>query len=111
MTKAKLIIDMPESCINDSTGVCCDWMHSCEVFDNHETTGTSPNAACLGRLDGCPLQEVKTCKWSKQVDGNRYWNTGCGRAFIFFSEDCKTYRFKYCPYCGLEISCGDRKRN
>ena len=45
-----------------------------------------------------------TCEWSLDETGwYVHYNTGCGEAFIF-NEERRGDEFKYCPYCGQEIT-------
>ena len=42
------------------------------------------------------------CKWEETQDGN--WETECGNLFIFELGTPTENRFKYCPYCGKQLT-------
>ena len=112
MTKARLIIDMPKSC------------RACRFRTTQEAVLGRPNTlsvctAAQGRtsmeLDittvvdtgdsvspDCPLQEVKTCKWTLD---KRKWivesGCGCRREYGFWLNSGD-----WCSFCGNEIEVG-----
>lgn len=57
------------------------------------------------RLD----ERTKKCEWlSPTAVDYDAWQTGCGQEFIFSSDGPLENSFKFCPYCGGEMTITDR---
>lgn len=101
--KARLEIDMPKSCMwaeADAT-VVCPAFHICKPTREYEYLDTKIDLKA-GRLPDCPLQEVKTCKWTLD---KRKWivesGCGCRREYGFWLNSGD-----WCSFCGNEIEVG-----
>jgi len=43
------------------------------------------------------------CEWTEDKHDDM-WETTCGNAHVFFDGGPKANNYKYCPYCGIEIT-------
>jgi hypothetical protein len=44
------------------------------------------------------------CQWEPWIpDDFNTWDTSCGEAHCFIESGIKDNKYKFCPYCGLEI--------
>ena len=46
---------------------------------------------------------MNNCKWTYDDDYDK-WDTQCDNAFVVYEGTPSENNFKYCPYCGKEIS-------
>ena len=47
---------------------------------------------------------IDKCEWTYNEDGHwEYWDTSCGKAFLFSEGTPEDSGFKFCPYCGKEL--------
>ena len=65
----------------------------------------------IRELDFMRVDKTGTCEWYlDNFDYNDY-NTGCGSMFTFNERSVKDNRFKYCPYCGKEVTEEEKELN
>jgi hypothetical protein len=46
--------------------------------------------------------EKPACTWEEDIDNN--WSTGCDHVFGFVDGSPEDNEFKFCPYCGGELT-------
>jgi hypothetical protein len=48
----------------------------------------------------------KTCRWRNEIE---YWQTACGQAHYLECDGPTENHYRYCPYCGKEITVSKRR--
>lgn len=57
-----------------------------------------------GRAD-VVMTDMPFCQWYlDDIGGDSVWETECKRAFEFNSDGPKENEFKFCPYCGRQLT-------
>lgn len=46
---------------------------------------------------------MRKCVWRYQ-DVDDYYETTCKQSFALVEGDCKENKYRFCPFCGKEIS-------
>ena len=54
-------------------------------------------------------QYGNSCQWKEDEDG--IWRSDCGNLFEFMADGPTENEFRFCPYCGANISIYEEKQN
>ena len=88
-------------CVEKETcGDCFFWRHSVVVCESIKCT-------CFERQDGqsvmfIPCTNANPCTWTQDANGIFY--TSCGQEEEFTTGTREENGYKFCPYCGKEIT-------